>query len=77
MFSYYPLVGEVLFLAFIIPVLGAAMNETATVPTNDSNHGDPNLLCRPSRWTDIATFFLGNYIAHAATIMTIPGESAL
>lgn len=39
------------------------------------HHGDCNLLCRPAAWTDIVVFYLGNYVAHAATIVTTPGES--
>ncbi|KAK3377190.1 hypothetical protein B0T24DRAFT_678033 [Lasiosphaeria ovina] len=30
---------------------------------------------RPARWTDMALFFAGNYAAHAATVVTLPGES--
>ena len=41
---------------------------------NVTNHGDPNLLCTPTKWSDIASFFLGNYFAHAATVRTYPGE---
>jgi hypothetical protein len=47
------------------------------VPPDASNHGDRDLLCTPPKWTDIAVFFLGNYLAHAATIVTSPGESPL
>ncbi|KAJ7909938.1 hypothetical protein B0H13DRAFT_2192607, partial [Mycena leptocephala] len=47
---------------------------TIPVPEGTSNHGDPSLLCTPTRWTNILAFFLGNYIAHAATVVSIPGE---
>jgi hypothetical protein len=51
-------------------------NITLTVPfgTTILNHSDPHLICRPSRWTDIAAFYLGNYIAHVATVRSTPGE---
>lgn len=42
-----------------------------------TNHGDPNLFCRPSKWTDVAVFLLGNYVAHVATIHSSPGQSVL
>lgn len=42
-----------------------------------TNHGDPNLFCRPSKWTDVAVFLLGNYVAHVATIHSSPGQSTL
>ena len=45
-----------------------------TLPEGLSNHGDPTILCRPADWADITAFFLINYIAHAATIVTNPGE---
>ncbi|KAJ7069103.1 hypothetical protein C8F01DRAFT_976171 [Mycena amicta] len=47
---------------------------TLTVPDGTSNHGDPSLLCTPTHWTSILAFFLGNYIAHAATTLSYPGE---
>lgn len=42
--------------------------------SNVTNHGDPHLSCTPTKWSDIASFFLGNYVAHAATVKTYPGE---
>ncbi|KLU93080.1 hypothetical protein MAPG_12021 [Magnaporthiopsis poae ATCC 64411] len=35
------------------------------------------VLCHPARWTDILLFFLGNYVAHAATALRRPGQSTL
>lgn len=52
-------------------------NITITVPEGTQNHGNPNLLCTPTRWTDVAIFFFANYVAHAATIKSLPGEPAL
>lgn len=49
-------------------------NITITAPNGTSNHGDPHLLCTPSAWTDIAIFFLANFVSHAATVKSIPGE---
>ncbi len=51
-------------------------NITVIVPEGTQSHGNPNLLCIPTRWTDIAVFFLANYVAHAATIKPLPGEPA-
>ena len=50
-------------------------NIIITVPQGTSNHGNQKLLCTPSKWTDIATFFLANFVAHAATVKSLPGES--
>jgi hypothetical protein len=57
----------------------APSNSTTPIllPAGSSNHGDPNLLCRPSRWHDVLIFFIGNYVLHAATARPLPGESAM
>ena len=52
-------------------------NITITVPEGTQNHGNPNLLCTPTRWTDVAVFFFANYVAHAATTKSTPGMTAL
>lgn len=57
-----------------VAMIGAS-NGNVTLPVGVSNHGDPNLLCSPAKWTDIVIFFLGNYFAHAATIRSSPGNS--
>ncbi|KAL1860751.1 hypothetical protein VTK73DRAFT_7184 [Phialemonium thermophilum] len=49
-------------------------NVTVTVPKGTSNHGDPHLLCTPTQVFDVFVFFLSNYIAHAATVRSSPGE---
>jgi len=62
---------------FVSSIAAAVLkNITITVPDGTSNHGDPNLICKPTTWTDIIVFFLGNYLAHAATIKSLPGEYA-
>lgn len=33
------------------------------------------VCCRKAAWTDLLTFYLGNYIAHAVTTKTLPGQS--
>lgn len=53
----------------------ARMNLTVSVPEGSSNHGDPNLICTPPKWYDYILFFFTNYLAHAATIVSVPGQS--
>jgi hypothetical protein len=48
----------------------ALKNITITVPQGFTNHGDPRLLCTPASWMDIIIFYLGNYVAHVATVRT-------
>jgi hypothetical protein len=38
------------------------------------HHGNCNLLCRPGSWITVIVFYLGNYVAHAATTTVRPGE---
>jgi hypothetical protein len=50
------------------------INVTVPFGTVVYNHSDPHLICRPSRWTDLAAFYLGNYVGHIATVRGLPGE---
>lgn len=52
-------------------------NFTIALPAGTSNHGDPHILCPPTTWASIAVFFLGNYLAHAATVKLPPATSLL
>jgi hypothetical protein len=49
------------------------MNFTISVPVGTTNHGNPQLLCLPAAWTDIVTFLVTNYFAHAASVLPEPG----
>ncbi|KAI9868466.1 MAG: hypothetical protein M1813_005910 [Trichoglossum hirsutum] len=62
----------------VLPISAQApTNETVVLPPGASNHGDPNLICVLAKWSDILIFYLGNYVAHAATIVSLPGSSLL
>jgi hypothetical protein len=52
-------------------------NGNITLPAGTTSHGTPGLLCLPTKWTDVVVFFLGNYVAHAATIRLEPGTSTV
>lgn len=52
-------------------------NSTVDLPPGTSNHGDSKLICVPAKWSDIVTFYLGNYIAHVVTIISHPGASTM
>ena len=65
----------------ILCLLGVAtsrptQNFTIEVPKGTTNHGDPESLCTPTTWVDIASFLLFNYVAHGATVVSYPGEPA-
>jgi hypothetical protein len=66
MHRYHHLFAVHLILLFIVPS-GRAGNSTI----------DSNLLCKAPEWTDVATFFFGNYIVHATTTVVFPGENRL
>jgi hypothetical protein len=53
---------------------------TIEVPAglNATNHNSDSLFCIvPASWFNIMIFYLGNYGAHAATLVTYPGESPI
>lgn len=52
-------------------------SSSITLPPTFTNHGNPNLICQPAKWTDLLTFFVVNYFAHAATVIIKPGCSTL
>jgi hypothetical protein len=60
--------------SFFLSVASLPINTTVILPLGNSNHGNPNLLCIPNSWSDIAVFFIGNFVAHAATVRSLPGE---
>ncbi|KAK3370359.1 hypothetical protein B0H63DRAFT_315143 [Podospora didyma] len=51
------------------------MNITLTVPEGSTNHGNPGLLCSPPKWYNYVVFFGTNYFSHAATVVSLPGQS--
>lgn len=78
MFRCNPSVGVLPFIPLFFISVGASQNNTTNfLPSDPLNHVDSNLLCGPAEWPDITIFFLGNYVAHAATVLTLPGESPL
>ncbi|KAK0509327.1 hypothetical protein JMJ35_008698 [Cladonia borealis] len=58
-------------------VIRAVNEEMYKDEFHQESYGSPSLLCTPTRWTDVAIFFLANYVAHAATIKSLPGEPTL
>ena len=49
-------------------------NITIPAPEGFSNHGRDDLFCVPIKWYNILIFFFTNYISHAATVKTRPGQ---
>lgn len=49
-------------------------NITIAVPEGSTNHGNKEILCTPAQWEDILVFFIANYVAHALTVVVLPGE---
>ncbi|QSZ32910.1 hypothetical protein DSL72_002491 [Monilinia vaccinii-corymbosi] len=58
-------------------------NITIQVPNSTTQHGNEHILCLPitkEYWPSIAAvmiFFATNYLAHAATVESSPGDDAL
>ncbi|KAF2195652.1 hypothetical protein K469DRAFT_699248 [Zopfia rhizophila CBS 207.26] len=70
-----PLLFSCLFYSVVTAV--ALRNITLALAEGTSDHGNPGLLCIPTRWTDLISFYLFNYVAHAATVLTRPGERSV
>ncbi|KAL2843051.1 hypothetical protein BJX68DRAFT_270376 [Aspergillus pseudodeflectus] len=51
------------------------MNLIISVPAGSTSHGDPQLLCTPPRWYEYIFFFFTNYLAHATTVIAVPGQT--
>jgi hypothetical protein len=66
--------SSIVAISFCITAVVALPAPQLEPRSNVTNHGDPQLSCTPTKWSDIASFFLGNYFAHAATVRTYPGE---
>ena len=62
-----------------VPIPTSAQNATFSISHAAINHGNPNLYCTPppAHWSSIATFFLANLVAYAATVKVWPGEQPL
>ncbi|KAK0221453.1 hypothetical protein IW262DRAFT_1296164 [Armillaria fumosa] len=62
-------------LSSLLPLAASALPvENIQLPPGTTDHGVPYLLCTPSTWFTVVTFFLSNYVSHAATVQTYPGE---
>ncbi|KAH8648352.1 hypothetical protein BGZ60DRAFT_437678 [Tricladium varicosporioides] len=66
----------IIYLNAFEMILVPRSNSTTSLPNGTFNYGDPNLVCTPTKWTDILLFFAANYVAHAATVKSLPGEKA-
>jgi hypothetical protein len=49
-------------------------NITLSLPPGATNHGNPRLFCTQPKWYDFVLFFFSNYIAHAASVISPPGQ---
>lgn len=50
-------------------------NITIEVPKGTTDHSDKHLLCLPTQWVDVVAFFLTNYVSHAMTVKSEPGQA--
>jgi hypothetical protein len=69
--------ASLIFFALICGSLAVVLpqrNKTITVPEDVTYHQESGNICTPASWTDFVSFFFGNYISHAATVVTFPGE---
>lgn len=81
-----PALAMLLFLLCVLVSLFPATHAQGTNGTDTQcpinipgffHRGNCKLLCRPTTWTDIILFYFGNYAAHAATVVSHPGQSLM
>lgn len=70
---------QIACLSALIFAIGSVASVIPRSPASNLPEGvsyDPStdLLCSPTSWTDVASFFLGNFFSHAATVVVYPGE---
>ena len=67
---------SLLTLASLPTVAGCLPTQNATIPVLDGclNHSKNNLFCVPITWYIISIFFFSNYVTHAATVKSRPGQ---
>ncbi|KAI9702710.1 MAG: hypothetical protein M1820_006094 [Bogoriella megaspora] len=70
------LLTRLYFLVSLLPLALAATSSGCTFATLEANGtlSDCSELCRPAKWNEILIFFLGNYLAHAVTVRSFPGQ---
>lgn len=69
---------KLLTIAFILAafVEGRPGSDSANNGTVAANRGDPKVHCEPSNWYDICWFIFANYILHALSVRSLPGENS-
>jgi hypothetical protein len=74
-FTWFSLVYTISFLPCLVAAASTPLVPfTIEVPNGTTQHGNSRILCAPTTWASMATFFVGNFVAHIATVMSIPGE---
>jgi hypothetical protein len=78
MFQYFSW-ASLVYTASVLPHLAAATSSppvpfTVELPNGTTQHGNSRILCPPTTLRTMATFFLGNFVAHIVTVKSGPGE---
>ncbi|EJT74092.1 hypothetical protein GGTG_07940 [Gaeumannomyces tritici R3-111a-1] len=81
--SQYIVLTFILLSSTVVLAQSDSRNDTANggqtcpkdLPGFTLNGNDCKVLCRSARWLDVFLFFVGNYVAHAATVPSRPGQS--
>ncbi|PMD14889.1 hypothetical protein NA56DRAFT_754538 [Hyaloscypha hepaticicola] len=74
-FTWFSLVYTISFLLCLVAVASTPLVPfTIEVPNGTTQHGNSRILCPPTTWASMATFVVGNFVAHIATVKSMPGE---
>ena len=63
----------VIFLGLVFAAQGKPTSLTNSTITVDKN--DPRLYCEKSSWYDVCWFVFSNYVLHALSVRSLPGEN--
>lgn len=76
--SLRKLTVKLLTIAFILAafVEGRPASDPADNETVAAHSGDPKVHCEPTNWYDICWFIFANYILHALSVRSLPGENS-
>lgn len=75
MAPYSPRLSIIVSFLFLSELAYGWPASTAGNATIDSNNHDPKVHCDRTHWYDICWFFFANYILHALSVRSLPGEN--
>ncbi|MCJ1343300.1 hypothetical protein MMC31_001493 [Peltigera leucophlebia] len=70
------LIVKLVTITFILAVFVEGRPSSDSANNVAANHEDPKVHCEPTNWYDICWFIFANYILHALSVRSLPGENS-